>query len=149
MKEKILISACLLGVDCRYDGANNRLPDEVLSLLKKEYELVPVCPECYGGLTTPRTPSERLGDAVVSRDGADVTAQFERGARAALVLARLLDIKRTVLKENSPSCGCGTIYDGSFTGTLVSGDGVTAELLKKNGIEVIGESAFSLSKKSF
>lgn len=141
MREKILISACLLGVDCKYNGGNNRLPDEKLQKLKADFELIPVCPEAYGGLTTPRAPSERLGGGVVSKNGRDVTAEFKRGAEAALHLAKLLDVETAILKENSPSCGCGTVYDGTFSGTLVPGDGVTAELLKAHGITVIGESA--------
>ena len=139
MREKVLISACLLGVDCKYSGGNNSLDDEKLGRLKEKYDLIPVCPEAYGGLTTPRTPSERLGDKVVSKYGADVTEQFQKGAEAALFLAKLFDVKLAILKENSPSCGSGTIYDGTFTGTLMSGDGMTAELLKKHGIAVIGE----------
>lgn len=140
MKKKVIISACLLGVKCRYDGKSNRLPDEKLNELREKYELIPVCPECYGGLTTPRVPSERVGDRVLSKTGTDVTEQFERGAQAALYLAKLFDPDMAVLKENSPSCGSGTIYDGSFSGVLTSGDGVTAQLLKENGINVIGES---------
>ena len=140
MKKKALISACLLGVDCRYDGGNNRMSDEKLEKLKAEYSLIPVCPEAYGGLTTPRAPSERLVGMVLSKLGADVTAEFQKGAEAALYLAQLFDIKTAILKENSPSCGCGMIYDGTFTGTLVPGDGVTAELLKAHGIAIIGES---------
>ena len=141
MKERVLISACLLGVDCKYDGGNNRLPEDTIEKLTEKYELSPVCPECYGGLTTPRTPSERLGDKVVSKTGADVTEPFRKGAAAALYLARLFGVKTAILKANSPSCGSGTIYDGTFTGTLVSGDGVTAELLKAHGIKVIDENA--------
>lgn len=141
MKEKALISSCLLGVQCRYDGGSNKLPDETLERLKNTYELIPVCPEYYGGLTTPRTPSERLGDKTVSKTGTDVTAQFEKGAGAALYLAELFGARLAILKENSPSCGSGTIYDGSFSGTLTDGDGVTSELLKKHGIKIIGESA--------
>lgn len=141
MKERILISACLLGVDCKYDGGNNRLPEETIEKLTEKYELIPVCPECYGGLTTPRTPSERLGDKVVSKTGTDVTEPFHKGAAAALYLARLFGVKTAILKANSPSCGSGTIYDGTFTGTLVHGDGVTAELLKAQGIKIIDENA--------
>ncbi len=141
MKERVIISACLLGFDCKYDGGNNRLPEEKLGMLREKYELIPVCPECCGGLTTPRTPSERLGDRVVSKTGADVTEQFCKGAQAALCLARLFDVKCAILKANSPSCGSGTVYDGTFTGTLVSGDGVTAELLKAHGIKLINENA--------
>ena len=136
-----MISACLLGVNCKYDGGNNRLPDETIGKLVSQYELIPVCPECYGGLTTPRTPSERLGDRVVSKTGVDVTAQFNKGAEAALYLARLFNVKTAILKANSPSCGIGTIYDGTFTGTLTGGDGVTAELLKAHGIKIMNENA--------
>ena len=82
MKEKILISACLLGFDCKYDGGNNRMEDAAIAALRKRFELIPVCPECCGGLPTPRTPSERLGDRVVSKTGADVSEQFKKGARA-------------------------------------------------------------------
>ena len=141
MKEKIIISACLLGFDCKYDGGNNRMEDAAIAALRKRFELIPVCPECCGGLPMPRTPSERLGDRVVSKTGADVSEQFKKGARAALGLARHFGIKTAILKANSPSCGSGTIYDGSFTGTLVPGDGVTAELLKKHGIKVTDENA--------
>lgn len=141
MKEKILISACLLGFDCKYDGGNNRMADAEIEALRERFELIPVCPECCGGLPTPRTPSERLGDKVVSKTGADVTEQFEKGALATLSLAQSFSVKAAVLKSNSPSCGSGTIYDGSFTGTLVPGDGVTAELLKKHGVRVTDENA--------
>jgi uncharacterized protein YbbK (DUF523 family) len=141
MKERILISACLLGVDCKYDGGNNRLPEDTIEKLTEKYELIPVCPECYGGLTTPRTPSERLGDKVVSKTGADVTEPFRKGAEAALYLAGLFGVRTAILKANSPSCGSGTVYDGTFTGALVHGDGVTAELLKAHGIKIIDENA--------
>lgn len=141
MKEKIMISACLLGFDCKYNGGNNRMEDAAIAALRERFELIPVCPECCGGLPMPRTPSERLGDRVVSKTGADVSEQFKKGAWAALGLARHFGIKTAILKANSPSCGSGTIYDGSFTGTLVPGDGVTAELLKKHGIKVTDENA--------
>lgn len=141
MRDKALISACLLGAECKYSGGSNALPEDTLAALRKKYELIPVCPECYGGLTTPRAPSERRGDKVVSKTGADVTAQFQRGAQTALHLAEIFGARLAILKENSPSCGSGTIYDGTFTGTLTQGDGVTAELLKKHGITVIGENA--------
>lgn len=140
MKKKAIVSACLLGVECRYDGGSNKLPDEKLSELKEKYELIPVCPECYGGLTTPRVPSERVGDKVLSKTGTDVTDEFSRGAQAALYLAKLFGADTAILKENSPSCGSGTIYDGSFSGTLIPGDGVAAQLLKENGVTVLGES---------
>ena len=139
MKKKAIISACLLGLDCRYDGKNNYIGDEKLKKLMDNYELIPVCPEAYGGLTTPRTPSERVGDKVLSKLGDDVTREYENGAQAALYLARLYGCDCAVMKANSPSCGSGTIYDGTFTGELTSGYGVAAELLKKNGICVIDE----------
>lgn len=139
MKKKAIISACLLGLDCRYDGGNNYVGDEKIKKLKENYELIPVCPEAYGGLTTPRVPSEIAGDKVVSRLGADVTNEFIKGAAAALYLAKLFDCDCAILKANSPSCGSGTVYDGTFSGTLTEGYGVTAKLLKENGICVIDE----------
>ena len=135
---RILVSGCLLGVCCRYDGVSKAHPG-VLELMKK-HELIPVCPEQLGGLETPRPPAERQGSQITAKTGADVTAQYRRGAEEALKLYRLLGCDAGVLKERSPSCGCGEVYDGTFTGTLVSGDGVTAELLKENGIPVYGES---------
>ena len=136
--ENILISACLLGVCCRYDGESKPIMQTVA--LMERYHLIPVCPEQLGGLSTPREPSERRADAVVTKSGADVTAQFRRGAEQALHLARLYGCKAAVLKERSPSCGSGEIYDGTFSGRLMPGDGVTAALLKENGIAVYGES---------
>lgn len=141
MREKALISACLLGAECKYSGGSNALPEDTLAALREKYKLIPVCPECCGGLTTPRAPSERRGDKVVSKTGADVTAQFQKGAQTALHLAEIFGARLAIFKENSPSCGSGTIYDGTFTGTLTHGDGVTAELLKKHGITVICENA--------
>lgn len=140
MKKKALISACLIGVDCKYSGGNNLISEEKLEKLKSEYELIPVCPEVFGGLPTPRTPAERVGDKVISKDGKDVTAEYEKGAAVAELLAKTFGAEIAFLKENSPSCGSGKIYDGTFSGTLTDGDGVTAEKLKKNGITVIGES---------
>lgn len=140
MKKKALVSACLIGAECKYSGGSNILPEEKLEKLMDEYELIAVCPEVYGGLTTPRDPSERQGEKVVSCKGADVTAQFEKGAQTALNMAKLFGAEIAILKENSPSCGSGTIYDGTFSLTLTEGDGVTAQLLKENGITVIGES---------
>ena len=137
--EKVLLSACLLGLDCKYNGGANTLSDRVIDALMARYDLVPVCPESYGGLAAPRLPSERVGEQVLAKDGGDVTAQYQKGARAALRLARVFDCKMAILKERSPSCGHGVIYDGTFTGTLVPGDGVAAELLKANGVAVYGE----------
>ncbi len=135
---RLLISACLLGIPCRYDGVSK--PQPWVEKMAERHELVPVCPEQLGGLPTPRHPSERQGERVVMDTGADVTEPYRRGAEAALRLCRLLHCQAAILKERSPSCGCGTIYDGTFTGTLTAGDGVTAELLLQNGITVLGES---------
>ena len=130
---RLLVSACLLGLPCRYDGGAKRL-DGVEALLER-HACIPVCPEQLGGLSTPRPPAERRNGGVFTREGLDVTAEFQRGAQAALDLARLYGCEAALLKERSPSCGSGAIHDGSF-----SGDGVTAALLKAAGIAVYGES---------
>lgn len=134
----ILVSACLLGVRCRYDGASR--PNEAVLRLMEQHTLIPVCPEQLGGLATPRPPAERQGDAVRTQSGADVTEQYRRGAEEALGLCRLYGCQAAVLKERSPSCGAGAVYDGTFSGTLTEGDGVAAELLAAHGIPVYGES---------
>ena len=107
---------------------------------REDVVLIPVCPEQAGGLATPRPAAERSESGVFTRDGRDVTAEYERGAREALRLARLYGCRWAVLKEKSPSCGSGRIYDGTFTRTLTAGDGVTAALFRKEGISVVGES---------
>ena len=145
--EKLLISACLLGVNCKYSGGNNALAEETLKKLRTQYEFVPVCPEVAGGLPVPRDPSERIGTGVFSIRGRDVTAEFQKGAETAVRLAELFGCKKALLKEDSPSCGSGRIYDGSFSGVLIPGDGVSAEKLKALGIEVIGESAVKQEEK--
>ena len=142
--ENLLISACLLGVECKYSGGSNALPEETIEKLRTRYRLIPVCPETSGGLPTPRDPSERLGERVVSCRGADVTAQFKKGAEAALTLARRYGCTTALMKEHSPSCGSGLIYDGSFSGKLVKGDGCAAELLKAAGVSVVGENVTEL-----
>ena len=142
--ENLLISACLLGVECKYSGGSNVLPEETIEKLRTRYRLIPVCPETAGGLPTPRDPSERLGERVVSCRGADVTAQFKKGAEAALTLARRYGCTTALMKEHSPSCGSGLIYDGSFLGKLVKGDGCAAELLKAAGVSVVGENMTEL-----
>ena len=135
-KEKILVSSCLLGLNCRYDGENNysKEIDEFL----KDYEVIPICPEIMGGLPTPRVASERLGDKVITKDGRDVTKKYKKGAEECLYLAKKYNVKKALLKLRSPSCGKDKIYDGTFTHTMIDGNGVTAELLKANGIEIIG-----------
>ena len=140
MKEALLISACLLGTACRYDGVSRPLPPEALDALRERYQLVPVCPEQLGGLPTPRLPAERGYDGVHNSAGENVTAQYFRGAAEALRFAAFFGCKKALLKEKSPSCGSGKVYDGFFTGTLRPGDGVTAETLKANGVAVFGES---------
>ena len=131
----ILVSACLLGLACRYDGRAKENP--AVLALRAHHTLIPFCPETYGGLPTPRLPSEIRGDRVVARDGADVTAAFAKGAQEALKLARLMGCDCALLQDRSPSCGCGLIHDGSFTDALVVGDGLTARLLKENGLRVL------------
>ena len=132
-----LCSACLLGINCRYDG--KIIPnDEVIRLAKKEI-LIPVCPEQLGGLSTPREPSEQKGEKVITILGVDVTCNFIKGAEQVLTLAQIYGIKEAILKQESPSCGCGRIYDGTFSNRLIQGDGVTTILLKKNKIKVITE----------
>ena len=134
---KLLISACLLGTCCRYDGASKAHP--LAAALAERHQLVPVCPEQLGGLPTPRPPAERREDRVVTQSG-DVTGQYSRGAEATLKACKLLRCQAAARKDRSPSCGRVAVYDGTFTGPLTPGDGVTAELLAANGIPVYGES---------
>ncbi|MBQ3575387.1 MAG: DUF523 domain-containing protein [Clostridia bacterium] len=134
------MSACLLGVNCRYTGDGKRL--EGLERLMEVAEIIPVCPEVMGGLTTPRTPAERVGDKVIAKDGTDVTAQYHRGAQESLYLAHLFSAEYALMKERSPSCGYGVIYDGTFTGSFKPGNGTASELLSENGIKIYGESRF-------
>ncbi len=136
----ILVSACLLGAACRYDGASK--PNEkILSMLKNPvFNLIPVCPEILGGLPTPRPPCEISDGRVVTQSGENKTMEYERGADEVLRLAKLFNCRLAILKENSPSCGSGKVYDGTFSHALTDGDGITASLLKANGIRVVGES---------
>jgi uncharacterized protein YbbK (DUF523 family) len=139
--KSILISACLLGVACRYDGLSKPLDREIIEKLRQQYHLILICPEIMGGLPTPRIPSEISSDGkVLRKDGEDVTENYIRGAKEALRLAEIFQCETALLKEKSPSCGAGKIYDGSFSKTLTDGNGITAELLQKNGIRIIGES---------
>ena len=138
----VLISACLLGCDCRYDGKN--CYKEQIEQLKDQCILIPICPEQMGGLPTPRIPSEIQNESVINKEGIDVTAQYKKGARLALEIAKLNDTKVAILKSKSPSCGKGIIYDGTFTGNLIEGDGTTVQLLKENGIAVYTENEIDL-----
>lgn len=135
--QKILISACLVGDKVNYKGQGNYHPD--VEKLKEKYELVLFCPECEGGLPTPRLPNEIRGSQVLRSDGKNVTRAFEVGARKALALCKYLGITKAVLKENSPSCGSHMVHDGYFQGRKIPGMGVTAKILKENGIEVFSE----------
>jgi len=130
-----IVSACLLGIRCRYDGGSAPC-DKVIELAKKG-EAVPVCPEQLGGLPTPRDCAERTGKRLLTKEGEDVTEQFLRGAEEALGIARILGAKEAILKSKSPSCGAGKIYDGTFSGKLTKGNGIFAELLIKNNIRVV------------
>ena len=140
---RVLVSACLLGENCKYSGGNNLAAGLSAALETAGITYIPVCPEQAGGLPTPRVPAERLGDRVVNKIGEDVTAQFMAGAQAALGTARTYGCTAAILKKNSPSCGCGTIYDCSFTCKLTEGDGVTAELLKQYGIVIYNEDHYA------
>ena len=135
--ERILISACLVGDNVKYNGGNNLSP-KIEALLVK-YELVPFCPEVEGGLPTPRHPSEQRGDKVFNDLDEDVTDYFEKGAELAYNICLFLKIKKVILKERSPSCGVHQIYDGSFSHKVIPGMGVTAAYLKRKGIEVFNE----------
>lgn len=135
--EKILISACLVGDKVNYKGQGNYVPD--VALLKEKYDLVLFCPEVEGGLKTPRKANEIRKERVYRIDGKDVTTEFRIGAEKALKICKYLGIRKAVLKESSPSCGTHLIHDGNFNGHKIPGMGVTAKLLKDNGIEVYSE----------
>lgn len=137
MKDSILVSACLLGTPCRYDGRSK--PCESVQALKERFEIIPVCPEVLGGLPTPRLPCELKNGKVIRKDGEDMTAFYEKGAQITLELAKKHHAHIAILKEKSPSCSPHKHYDGSFSGVLVEGPGMTARLLSENGILVLGE----------
>jgi len=130
----IIVSACLAGLHCRYDGGE-KSNDEVIRLVA-EGKAIPVCPEQLGGLTTPRLPCEIVNGRVMRKDGVDVTAELERGARDCLALAQLTGATSAILKAKSPSCGAGQIYDGTFSGKVIPGDGVFAALCRQEGISL-------------
>ena len=135
---KLAVSACLLGDPCRYDGKSK--PCEAVIRLGEAHTLIPVCPEVMGGLSTPRVPSEVQPDGrVINREGRDVTAEYQKGAAHVLEIMKKEGCDAAILKEKSPACGSGRIYDGSFSGVLTQGDGVCAALLKALGAVVLGE----------
>ncbi len=139
MREKVLISACLAGINCKFNGENNLLDSGILDEISKKYHLLFVCPEVFGGLSTPREPAEMKGGLVVTKTAKDVSENFKFGAEICLKIAKLNGCKKAILKARSPSCGSGQIYDGSFSKKLIFGDGVAAKLLKENGILVFSE----------
>ena len=133
--EKLIVSACLLGKNCKYNGKNN-YKDEI-ELLKDKFEIIPICPEVFGGLGIPRLKSEINNGNVINEEGIDVTKYFVSGANKALELAK--DSKYALLKDGSPSCGSSIIYDGTFTQTKINGMGITAKLFKDNSIIIFNE----------
>ena len=139
MREKVLISACLAGINCKFNGKNNLLDSGVLDEISKKYHLLFVCPEVFAGLSTPREPAEMKEGLVVTKTAKDVSENFKFGAEICLKIAKLNGCKKAILKARSPSCGSGQIYDGSFTKKLIFGDGVAAKLLKENEILVFSE----------
>lgn len=136
-KPKLLISRCLCGENTKYNGGNNLI--QQLDLIQKNFELIYICPEVMGGLTTPRNPSEIKDQKVFSSTGKDVTKEFVLGAQKALSLVKKHQVKYALLKESSPSCGVHKVYDGTFSGRKIEGSGMTTQLLKKNGILVFSE----------
>ena len=137
---KIMVSACLLGYNVKYDGKSN-LNSELIEFLK-DYEVITVCPEVMGGLSIPRVPSEIKGNKVINKDNIDVTNEFTMGAEKTLEIAKENNIKVAILKEKSPSCGSINIYDGSFSNNVINGQGITAKLLIENGIKVFNENNY-------
>lgn len=135
MKEKILVSACLLGENCSYRGDSNY--DEAVISYLKDKDIVAVCPEVLGGLSTPRAPSERIGNKIINNLGEDVTKEFYAGANAVIKIVKEQNIKKAILKDRSPSCGLDEIYDGTFQHNVIQGDGILVEMLKNIGVEVI------------
>lgn len=146
----ILVSACLIGVDCKYSGGNNK-NDKLMDYLKGK-NMIPICPEQLGGLCTPRTPAEIVGGSaddvidgkakVINKEGLDITAEFLKGAYETLKICRTLGIKKAILKEKSPSCGINQVYDGSFKSNIIDGYGITAAILIKNGVDLKSDKYF-------
>lgn len=133
----ILVSACLAGIKCRYDGKDNA-NNKVIEMVKKGIA-IPICPEQLGGLQTPRIPAEIIEAKVINKKGDNVTSQFKKGAKETLRIAELANCHKAILKQSSPSCGYGKIYDGTHTGRIIEGIGLTAKLLSQNGIIIITE----------
>ena len=139
---KIGVSSCLLGINCKYNGRSNI--NEGIIKLKEKYELVPICPEVLGGLPTPRIPSEIIKDKVINKEGMDVTKNYNDGANKALQILKDNNIDIVILKSKSPSCGRDKIYDGTFSHTLINGQGVSAKLFSENNITIYDENDYML-----
>lgn len=145
--KKILVSACLTGECCRYDGRSKSCTDPVFLKWMEEGRLVPVCPEMDGGLSVPRDPCQRCGEEVLTQSGRRCTDEYTRGAQLALEAAKKQEVVCCIMKESSPSCGVHEIYDGSFTDRKISGQGISTELLRKNGFVVFSENEIELAEK--
>lgn len=137
---KILVSACLLGCNCRYDSKTQN--KNLKNYLPGNYCIIPFCPEQAGGLSTPRIPCEIIDNQVINKVGEDKTKEFLKGAEETLNICKLLNIKTAILKSKSPSCGFGEIYDGSFSNKIINGNGITSDLLFKNSIKIYNENNF-------
>ena len=148
MKPKILISSCLVGENVKYDGGNNALHVKILEQWKQEGLLVPLCPEILGGLSVPRSPCEVIEgtQTVICKSGEDVSAEFAKGAKESLRIAKEEGVCMAILKARSPSCGKDIIYDGTFTSTRVNDSGITCKLLQESGITVFSEEELSLAE---
>lgn len=147
----ILVSACLAGINCRYNGGS--CIDPAIAELVRQGKAIAACPELLGGLPMPRPSCEIFNDPdkglrVISRDGRDCTQEYKKGARKMLALAKAIGAKRAILKSRSPSCGVGLIYDGTFSGKLICGNGITTELLIENDIKVFSENDFHQDEKA-
>ena len=138
-KIKVLISACLLGDNVKYSGGNNLTPELVTLLEKYNVKIVKICPECFAGLPIPRVPSEIRGDKVYGKDGRDITKEFLVGAEKTYQVAKNKEIDFAILKERSPSCGNSYIYDGSFSGKVIQGQGLTVRKLNEENIVIFSE----------
>lgn len=145
--DKILISGCLYGWKCRYDGKDSPILDARIKKWKEEGRLIAICPEEFGGLKTPRPPSQRIKDKIVTCNGCDVTLEYMKGAREALRLAKKNNVVCCIMKEKSPSCGSKFIYDGTFTNKIIKGKGCTSELLHNAGFTVFNENEIDEAEK--
>lgn len=143
---KIGISSCLLGIQCKYNGKSNY--NEDIIKLKEKYEIVPICPEVLGGLSIPRVPAEIINDKVINQQGIDVTQNYNQGALKALQILKANNVNIVILKSKSPSCGKGEIYDGTFSHTLIEGNGVTTKILLENNITVYNEHDYKVLLES-